>query len=153
MLYIHKKSSAPIDPWPALRHGGVNNLDHKDVIGKYLVLFSVDILHREGFWHYIMLFDVRETLAKSALAQLAVKEQSYSDDMDWKEWLGPDFNVISASVREEILNMPEEHAHTGAVITGMRELPGLGPIPGRKPEDWFDVDLPEEFLIAPPGGV
>ncbi len=150
MLYVHKKSSTPIDPWPALRHGGPNDLDDAGVKGNFLVLFNVDIVQREGVWHYIFEFDLRDSLEATALAQFMGKT-SYPNDMKWKQWLGADCTVISASVREEILKMPDNVAHTSAVITGMRECPTARPIPGRDPDDWFRHDLPENFLLTLPG--
>src|SRR4051812_1515000 len=57
MLYIHKKSPTPITHWDALRHGGPNNLGDRAVRGAYLVLWNVDIVHREGAWHYLFEFD------------------------------------------------------------------------------------------------
>ena len=35
---------------------------------KYLVLCNVDILHRDGAWHYIFEFDARNSLEMSELA-------------------------------------------------------------------------------------
>src|SRR5882757_8529940 len=99
MLYVHKKSPTPIDPWGALRHGGLNNLADPAIPGKCLVLFNVDIVQREGAWHYIFEFESRDTLEVSALAQLTGKERHYPDDMNWKQWLAPTYTLISAAVR------------------------------------------------------
>jgi hypothetical protein len=149
MVYIHKKSPGPIDPWPAVRHGGLNHLD--GVRGKYLVLWNADIVQREGAWHYIFEFDVRDTLEMSALAQLVGggKQRGYPNDMDWKTWLGPHCTQITAAVREEILNMPADAARTEAVITDMRELRNAPPVPGRKPDDWYrGGESPDDFLLT-----
>jgi hypothetical protein len=151
MLFIHKKSPTPITHWEALRHGGLNNLD-AGIKGKFLVLCNVDIVHREGAWNYLFEFDVRDDLEIRALAQLVGKAQRYPNDMDWKKWLGPDCHVITAKVREAILNMPADEAHTDAVITGMREVPNARPIPGRDPSKWFQLDLPSDFALALPPG-
>ena len=151
MLFVHKKSSSPIDPWPAVRHGGPNDLAAPGYRGKYLVLWNVDIVHREGVWHYIFEFDMRDSLEIGALAKLVGRDQRYPNDMNWKKWLGPDATVISAAVREEILNMPAQAGHSRAVITGMREVPAARPIPGRDKDDWFKHDLPENFLLTLPG--
>jgi hypothetical protein len=148
MIFVHKKSATPITHWDALRHGGENNLEDAGVKGKYLVLWNVDIIVREGAWHYIFEFDVRDTLEISALAQLAGKQSRYPDDMNWKQWLGGDAQVITADVREAILTMPEGEAHTDAVITDVREVPNAFPIPGRGPHNAFQVELPERFLLS-----
>jgi hypothetical protein len=149
MLFIHRKSSSPIDPLAALKHGGVNNLDNPAIKGKYLVLWNVDIVQREGLWHYLFEFDKRETLQTHALAQLAGHGRGYPDDVDWKSFLGPEYTVISASVRDEILNMPAEDAHTSAVITGMRPVaPTNHSLPVHNPGDWYQVgELPEDDLL------
>jgi hypothetical protein len=120
MLYIHKRSPTPIDHWPVRRHGGANNLG-ESVAGKYLLLWNVDIVHREGAWHYIFEFDVRTSLNISELGRLLSKEKSYPDDMDWKSWLGPNYTIISAAVRAEILNMPKDIASTGPRITSFHQ--------------------------------
>ena len=149
MLLVHKRSLTPIDPWPALKHGGANNLDNSAIEGNYLLLWNVDIVQREGVWHYLFEFDSRATLQKGALAQFVGKGQDYPDDMNWKTWLGPDVTVITAAVREEILRMPADEAHTGAVITDMRQVRKTPPGPSpRDPDDWFQSDTPREFLIA-----
>ena len=149
MIYVHKGSPTPIVPWPVLRHGGPNNLD-ANVRGKYLVLLNFDVVQREGKWHYIFEFDARESLRTSELARVVGESGAYPDDMDWKGWLGEGWEVIAASVREAILSMPADQAKTGAVITDMRPCPTARPIPGRKPEDVFQVDLPRDFMLLLP---
>ena len=153
MLYVHKKSATPIDPWPFLRHAGGNNLGDESVTAKYLVLFNVDIVQREGVWHYLFEFDTRESLELSALAQLSGTQERYPDDMDWKNWLG-EHTIISAAVRDEILHMPASEAHTGAIITNMRPMKYPGqPIPGQDQRHWWRGEIPEDFLIALPRGI
>lgn len=133
--------------WSALRHGGPNNLDAAGVKGKFLVLWNVDIVAREGVWHYIFEFDVRSSLEISALAQLAGRESRYPNDIDWKQWLGDDAQVITADVREAILTMPAAEARTEALITDVREVPNAFPIPGRGPHNAFQAELPRDFLL------
>jgi len=147
MIFLHKKSPTPIQHWDALRHGGPNNLD-LGIKGKFLVLWNVDIVVREGAWHYIFEFDVRDTLAVSALAQMTGKTTGYPNDINWKHWLGSDVAVITADVRQAILNMPAAEAHTEAVITDVREVPNAFPIPGRGPHNAFQIELPERFLLC-----
>jgi hypothetical protein len=147
MLYVHKKSPTPIDPWPVIRHGGPNNLGLPEITARYLLLWNVDIVHREGHWHYIFEFDARNSLETSALAQLVASKQSYPNDMDWKRWLSPGFTVISASVREEILNMPADEAHTDTVITNMRPVPATTANKHPEPKNWIPEDNPDEFLM------
>src|SRR5687768_11212119 len=147
MIFVHKKSATPIEHWGALRHGGANNLD-AGIKGKFLVLWNVDIFFREGFWHYLFEFDVRESLEISALAQLAGRNSRYPNDINWKQWLGADAHVITADVRDAILNMPAKEARTEAVITDVREVPNAFPIPGRGPHNAFQQDLPDRFLLS-----
>lgn len=147
MLYIHKRSPTPIDHWPVRRHGGANNLGDQ-IPGKFLLLWNVDIVHREGAWHYIFEFDVRNSLNISELGRLMSKEKSYPNDMDWKTWLGPDYTIISAAVRAEILNMSKDVDNTGPRITDIHELPHGKPIPGRNETNWYEVDLPDDFVLG-----
>jgi hypothetical protein len=149
MIFVYKKSSSPIAPFGMMRHGGLNNLN-AGIKGKFLVLWNVDIVHREGAWHYIFEFDVRETLEISALAQMTGQHPRYPGDVDWRKWLGGDYQVITSAVREAILNMPAEDARTEAVITGMREIPAGRPIPNRDPRDAFQFDVPRNVLLALP---
>jgi hypothetical protein len=154
MLYIHRKSATPIDPWPALYHGGANNLGDESVPQRFLVLCNADILQRDGVWHYIFEFDARNSLELSALAQAADRRrQAYPNDIDWKSWLGDEFTIISAAVRDEILHLPESEAHTGAVITNMRRVMATPPPPGSEGRHWWRGDIPEDFLLALPHGV
>ena len=149
MIFVHKRSAKPITHWEALRHGGPNNLD-AGIKAKYLVLWNVDIVVREGAWIYIFEFDARDSLTISALAQLTGKESSYPNDMDWKKWLGADAKVITSDIRQAILTMPPAEAHTEAVITDVREVPNASPIPGRGPHNAFQADLPKvkDFLLT-----
>ena len=147
MIFLHKKSPTPIQHWDALRHGGPNNLD-LGIKGKFLVLWNVDIVVREGAWHYIFEFDVRDSLQVSALAQLAGKTHGYPNDINWKQWLGTDAALITSDVRQAILNMPAAEAHTEAVITDVREVPNAFPIPGRGPHNAFQIELPDRFLLC-----
>ena len=150
MIFVHKKSATPITHWSVLRHGGPNNLDDPSVKGrgKFLLLWNVDIVVREGAWNYIFEFDVRDSLQTSALAQLTGKGTAYPNDMDWKRWLGADAQVIAEEVREAILTMPPDEARTEAVITDVREVPGATSIPGRGPHNAFQAELPKDFLIT-----
>ena len=150
MLFVHKRSTTPINPWPALRHGGANNLASLGVRGDFLVLWNVDIVQREGAWNYLFEFDMRDTLRKGELAQLTGKSTEYPCDMNWKSWLGDDITVITAAVREEILRMPADEAHSNAVITDMRHTPDKKPreVPEHDPEDWFKAEHPREYLIV-----
>jgi hypothetical protein len=147
MIFLHKKSPTPIQHWDALRHGGPNNVD-LGIKGKFLVLWNVDIVVREGAWHYIFEFDVRDSLAVSALAQMTGKTTGYPNDINWKHWLGSDVAVITADVRQAILSMPAAEAHTEAVITDVREVPNAFPIPGRGPHNAYQIELPDRFLLC-----
>jgi hypothetical protein len=151
MIFVYQRSATPITPWDALRHGGVNNLD-AGIKARYLVLWNVDIVQREGAWHYIFQFDARDTLQLNALAQLTGKKASYPNDINWRRWLGDQpWQVISESVREEILSLPPEFDQPGAMITDMRQVPHARRIPGRRPDDPPYQPPPEHFVIALPG--
>ena len=151
MLFLHKKSPTPIDPWVALRHGGLNNLADPAIPGKCLVLFNVDIVQRDGVWHYIFEFDARNSLELGALAQVTGTKRRYPDDMNWKQWIGPGYTLISAAVREEILSMSQQEAHTDVVITGMREVPHGCANPNQGPNDWNQTIRPNDLLLTLPG--
>jgi|ERR1051326_138783 hypothetical protein len=120
MIFVYKQSAAPISPWSALRHGGVNNLAPK-LSGRYLVLLNFDAIQRHGVWHYVFHFDARDSLVTSPLAQLVGNPSSYPDDMNWHRWMGGEYQVISGQVRQHILKTPQDVAHSSAVITNMRE--------------------------------
>ena len=143
MVFVYKQSPKPIDPWSAVRHGGVNNLN-ANIKGKYLVLWNLDIVQREGCWHYIFQFDARDSLEFSALAQLVGKPNRYPNDIDWRRWLGQDYQVISATVRADILSLPPEEGHPNTMITDVREVPTYGRYipPSRALEDWRRPDAP-----------
>ena len=122
MIFIYKKSPVVISPWGALRHGGRNNVS-ADIREQYLLLTNVDIIHREGAWHYIFEFDARDTLEMSGLGRLTGQPSQYPDDMDWKAWLGDDYQVIDAKVREALLSLPPDNPLIDVSITDMRAVP------------------------------
>jgi hypothetical protein len=150
MLYVHKQSAVPIQPWGALRRGGVNNIV-SGLPAKYLVLWNVDILHRDGSWHYIFEFDARESLNMSSLAQLTRQGEqpaAYPDGMNWKQWLGGGWETIGSAMRELLLSTPPTDPRHDAAITDMRELPAgtrmMQPHePGR-----FNMILPPNYMLA-----
>jgi hypothetical protein len=150
MMYVHKQSAVPVQPWGALRRGGVNNLLPAPAV-KYLVLWNVDIIHRDGSWHYIYEFDARPSLAMSSLAQLthtSKQPTSYPGEMNWREWLGQGWEVVSAAMREQIMSLPSSDPWTDATITDMRELPAGSVsakphVPGR-----FNMILPPNYMLA-----
>jgi hypothetical protein len=148
MIFVHKKSHTPVMHWSVLRHGGPNNLGDPSVKGKFLLLWNVEVVVREGAWNYIFEFDTRESLEVSALAQLTGRATSYPNDVDWRKWLGADAQVITEEVREAILSMPPDEARTEAVITDLREAPLATHIPGRGPHNAFQDDAPRDFLIT-----
>jgi hypothetical protein len=121
MIFVYKKSPAPFSPWAALRHGGSNNLAG-GIRDKYLLLTNVDIIHREGAWHYVFEFDGRDTLEVSDLGRLAGQPKQYPNDIDWKQWLGSDWQVINGRVREEILSLPPDNPLIDVSITDMRPV-------------------------------
>ena len=130
MIFVHKKSPTPIQHWDALRHGGANNLD-AGIKGKFLVLWNVDIVVREGAWHYIFEFDARDSLQKSGLAQLMERSNGngsakFKDGTNWAEWLGEGWQIIDEHVRNEILKLAPVEPMDG-IITGVRELPNWFP--------------------------
>ena len=136
MLYVYKQSAEPIQPWSMLHVGGKNNIVPQ-AKSKYLVLDNVDVIQRDGAWHYLFAFDTRNSLELSPLAQLMQrnpKAQKYSDGADWKKWLGDGWQVIDEHVRWEILHMPGAEAKTGASITDLRfvdSIPDAAQVPNR----------------------
>jgi hypothetical protein len=148
MIFVHKKSATPVMHWSVLRHGGANNLGDASARGKFLLLWNVEVVVREGAWNYIFEFDTRDSLEVSALAQLAGRGTSYPDDVDWRKWLGADAQVINEEVREAILSMPPDEARTEALITDVREAPIPTQIPGRGPHNAYQNDSPKDFLIT-----
>lgn len=136
MLYVYKQSAEPIQPWTMLHVGGKNNIAPQ-AKAKFLVLDNVDVIQRDGAWHYLFAFDTRNSLELSPLAQLMQrnpKAQKYSDGADWKKWLGDGWQVIDEHVRWEILHMPGAEAKTGASITDLRfvdSIPDAAQVPNR----------------------
>ena len=128
MLYVYKQSPEPIQPWGMLHVGGKNNIAPQAKV-KYLVLDNVDVIQRDGAWHYLFAFDTRNRLELSPLAQLMQrnpKPQKYTDGANWKSWLGDGWQVIDEHVRWEILHMPGSTAETRkneASITDLRIVP------------------------------
>ena len=135
MLYVYKQCPEPCQPWGMLHVGGKNNIVPA-AKAKYLVLDNVDVIQRDGAWHYLFAFDTRNSLELSPLAQLMQrnpKAQKYADGADWKKWLGEGWQVIDEHVRWEILHMPGgEKAKTEASITDLRILDVL-PDPSQVP--------------------
>ncbi|HLL87861.1 MAG TPA: hypothetical protein VK324_01025 [Tepidisphaeraceae bacterium] len=106
MIHVHKRSAGPAKPWDVVRLAGANNVapQHKH---KYLILWNVECVRRNGEWHYVLDFDGRDSLEKSELALLmgdASDAQAYADKVDWNAWLGKDWEVINESKRWTILH-------------------------------------------------
>jgi len=131
MLFVYKQSVKPVTPWSMMRVGGVNNVAPQ-VTAKFLVLTNVEAMHRDGAWHYIFEFDTRDSLQMSPLAHLVNHHKDpgsplkYKDGVNWRKWLGNDWQIIDEHVREEILRLAPVEPVADGVITGVRELP-----------DWF----------------
>jgi hypothetical protein len=127
MLYVYKQSNEPFQPWSMLHVGGKNNIAPQ-VKCNFLVLDNVDVIQRDGAWHYLFAFDCRNSLELSALAQLmqrSPKSQKYADGADWKSWLADGWQIIDEHVRWEILHLPAIETKTEASITDLRILPSL----------------------------
>jgi hypothetical protein len=135
MLYVYKQTAEPISPWTMLHVGGKNNIAPQ-AKAKYLVLDNVDVIQRDGAWHYLFAFDARNSLELSALAQLMQRDpkpQKYADAADWKAWLGDGWQVIDERVRWEILHLTSAETKSEASITDLRILPSL-PDPAKVPD-------------------
>jgi hypothetical protein len=136
MLYVYKQSAEPFQPWTMLHVGGKNNIAPAAKV-KFLVLDNVDVIQRDGAWHYLFAFDTRNSLELGALAQLMQrnpKAQKYTDGVDWKQWLGEGWQIIDEHVRWEILHMPGAQVKTEASITDLRivdSLPDASQVPNR----------------------
>jgi hypothetical protein len=110
MIHVHKRSAGPARPWDVVRQAGANNIAPTHA-AKYLILWNVECVRRGGQWHYVLDFDARDTLEKGALAQLmgdAADAHAYTDTVDWKAWLGSDWEVVCESKRWQILH-PEDN--------------------------------------------
>jgi hypothetical protein len=94
MIHVYKRATEPFSPWGALRAGGPNNIAHH-VKARYLVLWNVEVVRSEGAWHYVFTFDARDTLELGVLAQaISGRNARYRDDMDWKKFLGKDWQLV-----------------------------------------------------------
>ena len=128
MLFVYKQSVLPVTPWSMMRVGGVNNIAPQ-LGAKFLVLCNVEAMHRDGAWHYIFEFDTRDSLQMSPLAHLVnhhkddSKPMKYKDGVNWKKWLGSDWQLIDEHTREEILRLAPVEPVADEMITGVRELP------------------------------
>src|SRR2546423_12757602 len=132
MLYVYKQSQQPMQPWSMLRRGGPNNVAPQ-AKGRFLVLHNADAVYRDGAWHYVLEFDVRDSLQLSPLAQMmGGKNQgaSYRDGANWRKWLGDHWQVIDEHVRWEIVHSGEADPMSAEDrISGVRELPAWHPHP------------------------
>lgn len=111
-----------------MRLGGSNNIAPQ--ASKYLVLMGAEAIRRNGVWHYLLEFDARSSLEMSTLAQAVLglpSTSAYRDCMNWRDWLGEDWELIDEHRRWELLHA-ERPAHSGdAVITDLREVaPPMG---------------------------
>ncbi len=137
MLYVYKQCAEPCQPWGMLHVGGKNNIAPQ-AKARFLVLDNVDVIQRDGAWHYLFAFDTRNSLELSPLAQLMQRDpkpQKYTDGADWKAWLGDGWQVIDEHVRWEILHMPgttAEAKKNEASITDLRIMAAL-PDPAQVP--------------------
>jgi hypothetical protein len=134
MLYVYKQSAEPIQPWAMLHVGGKNNIAPQ-AKSKYLVLDNVDVIQRDGVWHYLFAFDTRNSLEISPLAQLMQrnpKAHKYADGANWKSWLGEGWQIIDEHVRWEILHMRPIEPKSEGSITDLRILESL-PDPSQVP--------------------
>ena len=123
MLYVYKRSHAPMRPWDVMRHGGRNNIA-PEVAQPYLVLWNADVVRKDDQWHYVFEFDARESLEISELAQIFTGPSStptrFPDGANWRRWLGEDWAVIDDSRRKEILNSAGPSGQGEVVITTLR---------------------------------
>ncbi len=74
--------------------------------------------------------------------------KQYPDDMNWRDWLGAGCQLISAKVRENILNLPPDENHPGAIITGVREATNSRPAAGPPPQNAYQPEIPEDFILS-----
>jgi hypothetical protein len=123
MLYVYKRSHAPMRPWDVMRHGGRNNIA-PEVQQPYLVLWNADVVRKDDLWHYVFEFDVRDSLEISELAQIFTGPSStptrFPDDTNWRRWLGDEWAIIDDSRRKEILKGSGTSGGGEVVITTLR---------------------------------
>jgi hypothetical protein len=123
MLYVHKRSVNPLHAWGAMRLGGANNIAPQ--ASKFLVLMSAEAIRRNGVWHYLLEFDARNSLEMSTLAHAVLglpAASGYRDCMNWRTWLGEDWELIDEHRRWELLHAERPGQTNDAVITDLREL-------------------------------
>jgi hypothetical protein len=123
MLYVHKRSVKPVPAWGAMRLGGANNIAPQ--ASKYLVLMGAEAILRNGVWHYLLEFDARNSLEMSTLAHAVLglpAATGYRDCMNWKSWLGEDWELIDEHRRWELLHAQRPEHSADAVITDLREI-------------------------------
>jgi len=134
MLYVYKQSAESIQPWGMLHVGGKNNIAPQ-AKARFLVLDNVDVIQRDGIWHYLFAFDTRNSLELSPLAQLMQRDpkpQTYTDSANWKTWLGDGWQIIDEHVRWEILHLSAGQPKGEASITDLRIVPSA-PDPAQVP--------------------
>ncbi len=133
MIYVYKRSPKPVQPWDVMRVGGENTIAPQ-VKRKFLILWNVEAVHRDGMWHYIFEFDTRDSLRMSALSQMVGGggEKSYKSGADWKEWLGEGWEVIDEKRRWEILDQGADDPLSGEVVIHLKESPTPTPMGIRK---------------------
>ncbi len=101
-----------------MRSAGVNNIG-LSTKAKYLVLWNADVVRKDGMWHYLLDFDVRNSLEKSEIAQLMAGEgeaAAYEGKTDWKAFLGDDFDVVSSARRGQIAREGSTTGEAASVV-------------------------------------
>lgn len=146
MIYVHKISAEPIAAYDMIRSGGANVLTPR-AKGKYLLLWNVEMVFREGVWHYIFGFDTRDTLEISPLARAVLgreKGSSYPNKADWLKWLGEDWEVISPAKREMLLGTTDRrrNAPPSSVVIEQLSLQQSPRI------DWSPAKVEEQLAKA-----
>jgi hypothetical protein len=132
MIYVHKRSDTPIQAWDLMRRAGLNTIAPQSK-GKYLLMWNVEVIRRDGMWHYIFEFNTRDSLEMSPLSQMVRgngQPARYRDGMNWKQWLGQDWELVTPQKREELLLQAELEAQPDHVtITGLKVWPEQRPRP------------------------
>lgn len=122
MVHVYKRSKDPLQPWQVIRQAGANNIA-PEVKERYLILWNAEAVRRNGEWHYILEFDARNSLEitdPTAAAPNGKGPPQYRDGIDWRKWLGPDWELVDPARRELVLAQDETPRPGQVVISNLK---------------------------------
>jgi hypothetical protein len=123
VVHVYKRSQQPIQPWQMIRRAGTNNIA-PEVKAKYLILWNAEVVRRNGLWHYILEFDARDSLditdPTTTHTNGKTSPPTYRDGIDWRAWLGQDWELVEPARREQILTQDQPAGPGGVVISNLK---------------------------------